>query len=147
MALSTAECPTSSKPRNIADAPEIPSAAMWPPPKIQNADLGGWAPDVLADLDDIALAIETDVEATKDPLSATMATPRRTVCRAFNLDDSDRPEARQIKRGVAGAVMCVYDRCADAGRSDLLSAKLFVLLFDGWYRSHGGNLFEYGNGS
>ena len=69
------------------------------------------------------------------------------VCRAFNLDDNDRPEAPQIKRGVAGAVMCVYDRCADAGRIDLIAAKLFVLLFERRYRSHGDDRFEYGNGS
>ena len=43
--------------------------------------------------------------------------------------------------------MCVYDRCADEGRIDLLSAKLFALLFEGRYRSLGDNLFEYGNGS
>ena len=43
--------------------------------------------------------------------------------------------------------MCVYDRCADEGRIDLLAAKLFVLLFDWRYGSHGDNRLEYGNGS
>ena len=148
MAPSTATGPTSVQSQNMATMSEIPTGARGPPPKIRNADLGGWAPGVLAELDaDIALTIESDIEATKDPLSATMAAFRRMVCRAFNLDDSDRSEAPQINRGVAGAVMCVYDRCADEGRSDLLAAKLFVLLFDGRYRSRADNLFEYGNGS
>ena len=52
---------------------EVPTVARGSPQKNQNADLGGWAPDVLAELDDdSARTIESDIEVAKDPMSSTM---------------------------------------------------------------------------
>ena len=45
-------------------------------------------------------------------------------------------------------VVLLRDRFKDEGRSDLLTTKAFVLLFqDWWYRAHNDNLCEYNNGS
>ena len=150
-APSTATASPSAQSQDMAMISEVPTGSNAVHPQNQHADLGGWAPDVLDELDMyIALTIEADVEVDKDPMSSTMSTMaafRRRVCHAFNLDDNDRSDVSQIKRGLESAVMCGYDRCADEGHIDLPSAKLFALLFEGLYRSHGDNLFEYGNGS
>ena len=77
---------------------EVPTGANDVPPKNQHADLGGWALDVLAELDtDRTLTIEADNEVAKDPMSSTTEAFRRRVCRAFNLDHNDRSEVSQIK--------------------------------------------------
>ena len=121
----TATASPSAQSRDMAMVSEVPTGAKDVPPGNQHADLGGWAPDVLAKLDtDSTITIEADIEVAKYSMASTMASFRRRVCRAFNFDDNDRSEVSQIKRGVASAVMCVYDRCADERRIDLLSAKL-----------------------
>ena len=60
-------------------------------------------------------------------------------------DNMDMEE--RLLRAATQLVLLLRDRCADEGRSDLLNAKAFTLIFQDWYRSHDDILFAYDNGS
>ena len=93
------------------------------------------------------LFVDAETHRASLYIDAQMKQVAKTINESFLWDPETLKDEMRCRRAAVQLAVLMRDRCIDEGKSELLLAKSFVLIFQDWYRSHSHILIGYDNGA